>query len=29
LFFSGFTKNPGVSAGTFSFTPPAGTRVSN
>ena len=29
LFFSGFTKNPGVSAGPFSFTPPAGTRVSN
>ena len=29
LFFSGFTKNPGVSAGTFSFTPPAGTRVRN
>ena len=27
LFFSGFTKNPGISAGTFAFTPPAGTRV--
>ena len=27
LFFSGFQKNPGVSAGTFSFTPPAGTAV--
>ena len=27
LFFSGFQKNPGVPAGTFSFTPPAGTRV--
>lgn len=27
LFFSGFTKNPGISAGTFAFSPPAGTRV--
>jgi outer membrane lipoprotein carrier protein len=26
LFFSGFQKNPGVSAGTFNFTAPAGTR---
>lgn len=28
VFFSGFQKNPAVSAGTFQFTPPAGTAVS-